>query len=289
MRKAPFVIALAMTGSILLAANNNVVGVAVSSGNVTVNNTLVPGNATIFDGNTIETGATTSRLQLKNGKLVQLGTDSRGTFYGNRMILEKGFSETSGSYEVDANTLKIEGDSARVAIYGKTVQVAALSTPVSVSTSTGIRVANLLPGRALAFTPQESGALPPATLVGWVRKVGDSYVLTDTTSNVTVQLVGGGIEAHKGHFVKITGTPAAGSSPVSGASQVLNVTNVEMQPKPGKGSTGAAGLGGGGGPASKSAIVVGGIAILAGIGVTAGVLATQGENSQPISLSPTPQ
>ena len=183
------VIALALASNLsLLPAATPAIGVAISNGSMTVNNSVVPGNATLFDGNTIETSTVASRVQLSNGKLAQLGADSRGRIYSDRLILEKGSSETSG-IAIDAKSLRIAGNSARVSISGKTVEVAALTAPVTVSTSTGVQVANLLPGKALAFTPQESGALPPATLSGCVRKVGTAYVLMDSTSNVTVQLL----------------------------------------------------------------------------------------------------
>lgn len=264
----------------LVSAATPAIGVAISSGSVTVDNAVVPGNATLFDGNTIQTGATSSRLQMKDGKLARLGTDSSAKVYSDHIVLEKGFGETYGSMAVDANTLRIAGDSARVSIHGNTVQVAALTAPVTVSTSTGIQVANLMPGKALAFTPQEAGAMAPATLTGVVRKMGTTYMLTDTTSNVTVQLMGGNIENYKGHMVSVTGTPAAGSTPAAGASQVINVTNVTDQGKGKKAGAMAMGTG------SKGAAVVAGIAVLAGVGATAGVLATQNENTSPISLSP---
>lgn len=264
----------------LLSAATSAIGVAISSGSVTVDNAVVPGNATLFDGNTIQTGATSSRLQMKDGKLARLGTDSQAKVYSDHIVLEKGFGETYGNMAVDADTLRISGDSARIAVHGNTVQVAALTAPVTVSTSTGVQVANLMPGRALAFTPQEAGAMAPATLTGVVHKMGTNYMLTDTTSNVTVQLMGGNIENYKGHMVQVTGTPAAGSTPAAGASQVINVTNVTDQ---GKGRRAAAGAMGAG---STAAAVVAGIAVLAGIGATAGVLATQNENTSPITLSP---
>lgn len=278
-------IALALASNLsMLPAATPAIGVAISNGSVTVNNSVVPGNATLFDGNTIETGQIASRVQLKNGKLAQLGSDSRGRVYSDRLVLEKGSSETAGNWKVEANTLRIDGDSAKVSIFGKTVQVAALSAPVTVSTSTGVQVASLMPGRALAFTPQDSGALPPATLQGVVQKVGTSYVLRDETSNVTVQLVGGGVEQHVKHTVKVTGTPASGGTPVAGASQILNVTNIEMVPgaKKKAGSVIA-----GADDNNKKVAIIAGIAVVAALGATAGVLATQSETQSPITISPT--
>lgn len=283
------VLALAATISLLPAATPSI-GVALSSGSMTVDNSLVPGNATLFDGNTIQTGATSSRLQMKNGKLAELDADSSAKVYSDHMVLESGSGEASGRYGVVAKSLRIAGDSARVSVFGNTVEVAALSTPVTVSNSAGIQVANLMPGRALAFTPQESGAMAAATLTGVVRKVGDSYLLTDTTSNVTVQLSGGGVEKYEKHMVRVTGTPASGATPVAGATQVLNVTNIEDQGRAKRGAAaGAAAAGaaaaGAGAAATTTAIVIAGVAVAATIGVSAGVLATQTTSTTPVCLS----
>jgi len=267
----------------LLSAATPAIGVAISSGSVTVDNSVVPGNATLFDGNTVETGATSSRLQMKDGKLARLNADSTAKVYSDHIVLEKGLGETFGNMSVDANTLRISGDSARVSIHGKTVQVAALGAPVTVSTAAGVQVANLMPGRALAFTPQDAGAMAPATMSGIVRKVGTMYMLTDTTSNVTVQVTGGGIEKYVKHMVTVTGTPASGGTPPAGASQVITVTNVTDQ--------GPAKRVAGGGPmtGSSGAVVIAGILVLAGIGATAGVLASQNDNNtSPVFLSPNP-
>jgi hypothetical protein len=273
----------------LLTAAAPAIGVAISSGSVTVDNAIVPGNATLFDGNTVVTGATSSRLQMKDGKLARLGSESSAKIYSDHIVLEKGFGETYGNMGVDASSLRIAGDSARVSIHGKTVEVAALGSPVTVSTSTGIEVANLMPGRALAFTPQDAGAMAPATLTGCVRKVGEFFFLTDTTSNVTVQLMGGGIEKYVKHTVTVTGTPASGSTPAAGASQVLNLSNVNDQ---GPVKRCVAGGAGAVGPAvsgvSTGAVVIAGIAVAAGLGVTAGVLATQNESTSAVTLSPAP-
>ena len=125
--------ALVANVSLLTAATPSI-GVAISSGSVTVDNSVVPGNATLFDGNTIETGATSSRLQMKDGKLARLNADSTAKVYSDHIVLQKGLGETFGNMAVDANSLRIAGDSARVSIHGKTVEVAALGAPVTVST-----------------------------------------------------------------------------------------------------------------------------------------------------------
>ncbi len=150
--------------SVLSAATPGI-GIATSDGTLTINNARTAGNATLFEGNTIETGNASSRLQLNSGASLQLSSDARGTVYGDRLVLEKGATQVGGSsYEVNARTLHIVGSDARVSVFGKTVEVAALSTPVRVSNAQGVLVANLEPGKALDFTPlQDAGAQAATT------------------------------------------------------------------------------------------------------------------------------
>lgn len=159
-------VAVLIAGPIsVLSAAAPGIGIAMSDGTLTINNARTAGNATLFEGNTIETGNASSRLQLNNGATLQLSSDARGTVFGNRLVLEKGATQVgASSFEVNARTLHIVGSDARIAVFGKSVEVAALSTPVRVSNAAGELVANLEPGKALDFTPlQDAGAQATTT------------------------------------------------------------------------------------------------------------------------------
>ncbi|MDQ6708589.1 MAG: hypothetical protein M3Z85_21730, partial [Acidobacteriota bacterium] len=56
------------------------IGLAIANGSFTLDRQSVPGNATVFDGNTIETSGNASRITLGGGTRVQLGESSRGIF-----------------------------------------------------------------------------------------------------------------------------------------------------------------------------------------------------------------
>ncbi len=152
-------VALLVAAPVSVFAAAPSIGVALSDGTLTINNARTAGNATLFEGNTIETGASSSRLQLNSGASVQLSSDARGTVYNGKLVLDKGATQFDGkSFEVNARTLHIVGNDARVSVMGNTVEVAALTTPVRVSNAQGVLVANLEPGKALDFTPQDAGA-----------------------------------------------------------------------------------------------------------------------------------
>src|SRR3981081_4571545 len=116
------------------------VGIVTAQGSFAIDDSTIAGNATLFEGNQIETGKATSQLQLNNGARMQLAAESRGIVYRDRLVLEKGTSvlENAGNFQVEANSLRIrpasETAGAQVSIFRSgTVQVAAMSGPVSVT------------------------------------------------------------------------------------------------------------------------------------------------------------
>ena len=78
------------------------IGIVTASGHFSVEGSQVWGNATLFDGTTIETSSASSELALRSGVKVQLGAGSRARIWQNRLILEKGAAQLAapGSFEV---------------------------------------------------------------------------------------------------------------------------------------------------------------------------------------------
>ena len=79
----------------------------------------------------------------------------------------------------------------------------------------------------------------------------------------------------------MTGTPAPSGTPVAGASQVLNVSNVEMVANNCK----ALANSGSGESHPTAAVVLAGISVAA-IGATVGILATRDDGTEPVQISP---
>ena len=152
-----------VTNLSFLSAATPSIGVALADGNFTLDKTRTPGNAPLFDGNTIETSKAASRLQLNNGVRVLLASDSRSKVYHDRMILEKGTTQvdSAGNYGVSANFLRVTGseqNSARITMHGPTVQVASLKGTLQVSNAQGVALTRIAPGMAFDFTPQDQNA-----------------------------------------------------------------------------------------------------------------------------------
>jgi hypothetical protein len=271
------VIVCAFSSLGLLSAATSGIGVAMSEGNILINNSSAAGNATIFDGSTLETQSTASQIRLNGGAQLRLASDSRGTVFSDHVDLQKGSASITG-YSANASGLNVRADgkaSATVSMRDQgIVEIAALTGSVHIFNSAGLNVANLVPGRALDLRPQDAGANAPSSLTGCASKAGSNTLLTDETSNVTVQLQGGNVKT--GRRVQVTGSMVPNATPASPATQVINVTNVKdvggaCKAGGAAAAVGAAGAGAGVGIGATTAIVAGvAIGAGAGLGIAAG-------------------
>jgi len=282
--KAAFMCAISASVGILSAAVPSGIGVAMSSGNILINNSNSAGNATVYDGNTLETQATASQVRLNGGAQVRLAADSKGKVFSDHIDLQKGSASITG-YSANASGLNVRADgkaSASISMRDQgVVEIAALTGDVHVFNAAGLNVANLVPGRALDLKAQDAGASAPSSLTGCAVKSGSNTLLTDETSNVTVQLNGSNVRT--GRRVQVTGSMVPNATAAKPATQVLNVTNVKEVGgacKAGGAAAaaggaaagaagGAAGAAAGGAAVATSTAVVAGAAVAAGVGVGA--------------------
>lgn len=272
-----------------------VIGTVVAKGAFRLDNAMVVGNATLFEGATIETKNAASRMDLASGARVSLSADSRARIYGDHMILEKGESrlEKAESFRFEAKGLTIQPEtgtaSARVVLTGGArVEVAALTGSFRVLNARGVLVANVGAGRALDLEPQAADTT--TKLTGTLREVAGHYLLTDETTNVTVEVAGPGLSKEVGSRVEITGQMDPTATPVTDASQFVRVSAIKHLGKGAGNSSGtaAAGKGGAAGASSGHAAIsvttiaiIGGVAAAATLGgfAAAGKLPGQGSSS----------
>ncbi|MGA2593591.1 MAG: hypothetical protein ABSH32_27055, partial [Bryobacteraceae bacterium] len=205
------------------------IGLVVANGSFQLDNSRIWGNATLFDGNVIETNVSASQLQLHNGVKLRLAAESRARVYESRLLLEKGIGQLESlNYRIEAAGLRVTADApgatARVQLTGPNrVVVAARAGSVRVANSEGILVARLSSGREMAFEPQEGGAATVTKVSGVLALKDGKFILVDQTTNVTIELRGEGLEAELGNRVEITGTADTAIPSVAGASQLINV------------------------------------------------------------------
>lgn len=300
---------LAVNLSLGMAASP-AVGIMTARGSFSIDNSSIAGNATLFEGNRIETGSISSQLQFNNGARMQLAAESRGIVYRDRLVLEKGAGrvESAGNYQVEANSLRIRpaGDaSAQVSLRESgMVEVAALNGPVRVSASNGVLLASLQAGKTIDFTP-EPGAGPAGstTVTGCLESSGGRLLLTDEASLVRFEMAGPGLDKEVGHRVQISGTV----TPVPDAMSKVQSSEVKQLSKKcsnrataaaaagvgAPGASGASGAGGGGGLGSIGAAIAT-HAVIAGVvvaGVATGVAvavvkSNETSKSAPVAISP---
>jgi hypothetical protein len=288
------------------------VGIVTAWGSFTIDSSSITGNATLFEGNQIETGKVSSRLQLNSGAKLQLAAESRGIVYRDRLVLERGSSrfETAGDYQVEARSLRIHADgentAARVSVRNSgVVQVAALTGPVRVTAANGVLLANLAAGRTADFTPKGDSGPAGTTVTGCLESSGGKFLLTDEVSMVRFEVKGVGVEKEVGHRVEIAGTV----TPVpESMSQVYSANMKQLSKKcskggkaaaaagvgaAGAGAAGAAGAGGAAGGAAAGGIgaaiashaVIAGVIVAGAATATAVAVVKTQEDSTPISPS----
>jgi len=285
-----------MSAIMVLSGAVPVIGTVVAKGTFRLDNATVTGNATLFEGVTIETKAVASRMELASGARISLGTDSKARFYGDHMILEKGEGrlEKAEGFRFEARGLTIQPEtgnaSARVALTGGAhVELAALTGSFRILNSRGVLVANVASGHALGLEPQSGD--PASKVTGTLRQVGGHYLLTDETTNVTVELAGAGLSKEVGSRVEVTGQMDPTATPVTDASQFIRVTGLTHLGKGAAESSGAAAAGKGGAAGAGHGIaltattiaIIGGVAAAATLGGLAAAGKLPGQGSSTVS------
>ena len=210
-------------------AANPVIGIVSASGHFTVQGSEVWSNATLFEGATVETGAASSQLSLRNGASVQLGASSRARVFADRIVLEKGVGQISpaAAFEVEAGGLKVHGSGLRVNL-GQQVEIAALTGIARVSTTQGVALATIPVGRQLnvAFQAGQSDTL---TRTGCLLYKENHFILQDESTQVVIEVSGSDLASNLGNRVQIRGTVSTAKPVVSIAMTAMIVTGVSPQ------------------------------------------------------------
>jgi len=226
--------ALILVGTLCvgMASSGTVIGAAISSGWFQVDNARVSGNGTIFDGASVQTAESTSRINLQNGTRMALAPNSRAKIMAARSLLEKGLGElqSSAKYEIEARTLHIKpaepNSIARVRIDGAgKILVEAVDGPVQVFNRNGFLVARVNAGIALSFEPQAAQE-DSFQMQGCLLRKEGKFVVVDQASNQVVELRGEGLAQFVCNRVKMSGSAVRGEKPVLGASEVVQVQTI---------------------------------------------------------------
>lgn len=152
------------------------------------------GNATLFDGATVETSSASSELALRNGVKLQLGVESRARIWQNRLVLEKGVAQLAapGSFEVSV-----------------------------------LNHANLIraPFKGVAF----QAAAGQTVHAGCIVYKDGRFLLQDQATQEVIELSGPDLAANVGNRVEARGTASSAKPGVAPATSVMNITSIAPQ------------------------------------------------------------
>ena len=278
------------------AADSRFIGVAAADGSFTIDGARVPGNATVFEGSTIETGKASVVLELIGGVRVVVDAQSRARIFGNHLLLEAGRAqiERGAEYKIEALSLRVSQASpaAKAAVTvqdGGAVEVGAPQGDVNVTNQEQVLVARVSEGRSVQLKPQQAASSAFA-LTGCVSRLTSSFMMRDEVSGVIVELRGADVHKQIGNRVEITGTLSPmvrAAAPAAQAVQVLSTktlgtgcsVTIAMPLKTGARSRAEKTTSAGG----TQIAVIAGVAVAAGAGAAVGVVMLR--ESQP-ALSP---
>ncbi|HEV3333074.1 MAG TPA: hypothetical protein VG096_18935 [Bryobacteraceae bacterium] len=280
-----------------LMAADSPIGLAVSSGNFLLNRANVVGSATLFEGSTVQTAQSASRLDLK-GAWLQLAGDSQVTVSDKLLVLQRGTAELGGQpgYSIEARSLRIAVADpkavARVRLEGSNkVLVSAANGLAHVYNRSGLLVMDVIPGHAFAFAPQ-AGAADAADINGCLLFKAGKFIVVDQNGQVS-EVAGGNLAQNSGNPVHVIGRIITAPTTVPGATRLIQVQAVEQTGEGGclaaaqqanasiKPPGAPASAGGQAGQAAKNShtAIYAGVAAAAAGAVIVGVVAGKGKGS----------
>ena len=218
------------------SAGTTVIGTASVRGDMRVDGYRVSGDATLFDGSVVQTGQASAALHLNKGVEIKFATDSRGTLYRDRLVLQQGSSEwtPSSSFSLEASGLHVTPDEPNskglVSLGGAlTVEVTALTGGFQVKNDNGMLLARVSPGHTMSFGAFQSGtsASNSVTVTGDVSFTGGICFLYVPGTGVVYELKGMDFSKQFGATITVTGMIDPNAKPANGASAVIDVSEAK--------------------------------------------------------------
>ncbi len=210
------------------------IGVVTASGHFILDRSEVWGNATLFDGGKIETGAASSGAALRNGVKIQLASASSATVGEKQLTLTKGTGQVSAKedYQVTAGGLAVRSAAGasrvRVAwLADGAVEVTALSGAARVANRAGLVLASIPAGRRMDFAMQAASGV--VTRTGCLLYKDGRFLLQDQNTQEVLEIRGDDLAAQVGNRVTITGATSALRPALAIAGGLVNASRVTLQ------------------------------------------------------------
>ena len=246
------------------------IGTASAYGDIRVDDSIVKGNATLFDGSVVETVKATANLRINKGTEITMAAGSRGTLYSDHIVLQQGETELVApqSFQLHAAGIRVRsnepGSRAVVAVKpDKTVEVASLNGSFGITNEHGIILANVVPGNPLSFAMQAATNNENFVGSGHVSFENNTYYLT-TGAHAKYVLTCQSPATFVGYKVDVTG-----NLEVTNGETVLCLSRITQSLSPGISTTGK--------------WIIGGVVVAALAGSAIGLSRLSGQIKSPAS------
>jgi hypothetical protein len=246
------------------------IGTASAYGDIRVDDSIVKGNATLFDGSVVETVKATANLRINKGTEITMAAGSRGTLYSDHIVLQQGETELVApqSFQLHAAGIRVRsnepGSRAVVAVRpDKTVEVASLNGSFGITNDQGITLANVVPGSSISFAMQAGTNNQDFAGSGHVSFKNNTYYLT-TGAHAKYVLTCQSPASFVGYKVDVTG-----KLEVTNGETVLCLSKITQSLSPGISTTGK--------------WIIGGVVVAALAGTAIGVSRLSGQIKSPAS------
>lgn len=274
------------------------IGIATSAGDIEVGQVRMPGAATLYEGDVVETANSPAQVNLRNGAVIRLGGGARAVVHANSLLLERGIGQVDapGDYAIRARSVTLVPSSqparARLQVSGDGVlQVVALAGSFDVHRLGAAAVGTVVAGTAFSFAPDtgQAGATAPAQFRGCLAKSDKGYLLQEDGSKAVLALTGNAMNGKSGDRVTVVGKVDLTVTPVAGTSEVIQVLRLTVDghgcsSKAVLAAAGAKGTGTILGMSTPTAVMVGVAATSAAV-VPSIALTSGGSSSSSISAS----
>jgi hypothetical protein len=177
------------------SASSANIGVVMTTGEVQVDGTSVPGTSAIFAGSSISSIDRTSNLSFSDGTSATMRPGTTMTVFRERSVLQQGVTIQSGvdRHPVLAGELKISGSSSNASVLvgvkdSSHIEVSAQEGQSEVRSSGGTLLARLEPGTALSFQVTQQPAKEEEKHTSICGDVDKQYQITGSKNGVNYQL-----------------------------------------------------------------------------------------------------
>jgi len=221
--------------SYALAVAPSTIGSVTARGETRIDNQVVQGSGTVFDGSVVETGQSVSSgadLRLANNVEITLLRDSRGTLYRDHFMLQHGTAQLGSTdlFRIQANGMVVvptEAHSSGVISINpaNSVLVEAKNGTLEIRNSAGAIVALVRPGHPLTFSSLTDKSPAEFSATGTVSSENGHYYLNSKETCMKYEVQGDNLQNYDGTSVVASGDLEA-AAPSSGVAGLLLASSI---------------------------------------------------------------